>query len=504
MSCSSDRNNGQSHRISRIPAAGRGQPSRRKIASSTIASSSITSATRKRSVQGARCMDCGIPFCMTGCPVNNIIPDWNDLVYKQDWKQAIETLHSTNNFPEFTGRVCPAPCEEACTLQHQQRSGRHQVDRARDHRQGLGGGLGRAAAAEAQNRQERRRRRLGPGGPRLRAAARARRPRRRRVREERPHRRPAALRHSRFQDGEVADRPAHRADAARKASSSAPACASGPDAAAGRRDQSRRDVRVRATSCSTSSTRWCSSGGAEQPRDLPIPGRELDGHSLRDGVPAAAEQARRRRRQRAPICGRPASTWSSSAAATPAPTASARRTGMAPSRSRQFELLPQPPDVENNPVWPYWPQAAHLVLARGRRQARLGGGTKMFEARTARSRSWWRAASSGRRSGKRPDEDAGSAGLGIRDAGRPGAAGDGLRLARCIGCWMSSASRRMRAAMRRPPPTEPGCYQTSQPKVFAAGDMRRGQSLVVWAIREGRQCARAVDEFLMGSSDLPR
>src|SRR5688500_11972007 len=67
-------------------------------------------------VQGARCMDCGIPFCMQGCPVNNIIPDWNDLVYRQDWKAAIVTLHSTNNFPEFTGRVCPAPCEEACVL----------------------------------------------------------------------------------------------------------------------------------------------------------------------------------------------------------------------------------------------------------------------------------------------------------------------------------------------------------------------------------------------------
>src|SRR5690606_5510729 len=66
--------------------------------------------------QGARCMDCGIPFCQTGCPVNNIIPDWNDLVYRGDWKRAIEVLHSTNNFPEFTGRICPAPCEAACTL----------------------------------------------------------------------------------------------------------------------------------------------------------------------------------------------------------------------------------------------------------------------------------------------------------------------------------------------------------------------------------------------------
>src|SRR5690349_16077239 len=67
-------------------------------------------------IQGARCMDCGTPFCMSGCPVNNIIPDWNDLVYRQDWRKAIDTLHSTNNFPEFTGRVCPAPCEAACTL----------------------------------------------------------------------------------------------------------------------------------------------------------------------------------------------------------------------------------------------------------------------------------------------------------------------------------------------------------------------------------------------------
>src|SRR6266702_4650160 len=67
-------------------------------------------------VQGARCMDCGTPFCMSGCPVNNIIPDFNDLVYKEDWQRAIETLHSTNNFPEFTGRICPAPCEEACVL----------------------------------------------------------------------------------------------------------------------------------------------------------------------------------------------------------------------------------------------------------------------------------------------------------------------------------------------------------------------------------------------------
>ena len=165
-------------------------------------------------VQGARCMDCGIPFCMSGCPVNNIIPDWNDLVYKQDWKQALDTLHSTNNFPEFTGRVCPAPCEEACTLSiNNDPVGIKSIEHAIIDK-GWETGLGRAAAARAQDRQAGRGGRLRPGGPRLRAAARARRPRRGAVREERSHRRAAALRHPRLQDGEVADRPAHRADAA--------------------------------------------------------------------------------------------------------------------------------------------------------------------------------------------------------------------------------------------------------------------------------------------------
>ncbi len=104
------------------------------------------------SKQGARCMDCGIPFCQSGCPINNIIPDWNDLVYRHQWRAALDVLHSTNNFPEFTGRICPAPCEAACTLNINDDPGRHQVDRALHHRQGLGRRLGRAAAAVAQDR----------------------------------------------------------------------------------------------------------------------------------------------------------------------------------------------------------------------------------------------------------------------------------------------------------------------------------------------------------------
>ncbi len=109
----------------------------------------ITLTDAQAKVQGARCMDCGIPFCNTGCPVNNIIPDWNDLVFHGNYRHALENLHSTNNFPEFTGRICPAPCESACTLGHQRRPGRHQVDRAQDHRHRLGARLGGAAATRA-------------------------------------------------------------------------------------------------------------------------------------------------------------------------------------------------------------------------------------------------------------------------------------------------------------------------------------------------------------------
>jgi glutamate synthase (NADPH/NADH) small chain len=126
--------------------------------------------------QGARCMDCGIPFCNNGCPVNNIIPDWNDLVYRGNWKQALEVLHSTNNFPDFTGRICPAPCEAACTLGINAapvgiKSIEHFIiDK------GWEMGWGRAAAGRRQDRQEDCRRRFRPGRHGCRPATGARRP----------------------------------------------------------------------------------------------------------------------------------------------------------------------------------------------------------------------------------------------------------------------------------------------------------------------------------------
>ncbi len=111
---------------------------------------------KEASIQGARCMDCGIPFCMTGCPINNIIPDWNDLVYRQNWRQALDTLHSDQQLPRVHRPRVSRALRGSLYPEHQQRPGGHQVHRARHHRQGLRGGLGGPAAARAQDRQARR------------------------------------------------------------------------------------------------------------------------------------------------------------------------------------------------------------------------------------------------------------------------------------------------------------------------------------------------------------
>ena len=211
----------------------------------------------RRRMQGARCMDCGIPFCQSGCPVNNIIPDWNDLVYRGDWKQALETLHSTNNFPEFTGRVCPAPCEAACTLNiNNDPVGIKSIEHAIIDKGWEMGWVVPQPPARKTGKHGRGRR-LRPGRPGLRAAAGARRPRRDRVREERPHRRPAALRHSRLQDGEVAHRPARRADAGRgRRASRTERAGRQSRRERGVANWSQRDGDARGAA-RASSTRWC-------------------------------------------------------------------------------------------------------------------------------------------------------------------------------------------------------------------------------------------------------
>ncbi len=247
------------------------------------------------SKQGARCMDCGIPFCQSGCPVNNIIPDWNDLVFRGNWQRGARGPAFHEQLSRVHRTRLPGAVRSVVRAQHQQRPGGDQVDRAGDRRQGLAGRLDRAAAAGKKDRQTRRRGRLGARGHGLRAATCPRRARRRAVREERPHRRPAALRHPGLQDGEVAHRPAHRADA-RRGRDVPPECPR-------RREVSRRQV-ARRVRC----------GGARRRRGTPArPARSRPRtarHPVRDGFPAAAEQARGRRRSAAGRSRPRASTWS--------------------------------------------------------------------------------------------------------------------------------------------------------------------------------------------------
>ena len=219
-------------------------------------------------------MDCGIPFCNNGCPLGNLIPDWNDLVYRDRWREAIERLHATNNFPEFTGRLCPAPCEAACVLGiNQDPVTIKQVEVSIIDRAWAEGWV-EPVRPTTPHRQEGRGGRLGPGRARRRPAAHPRRPRRRRVRAGRPHRRPAPLRHPRVQDGEAPPRPAPRARWRPRAPCSAPASTSASTSPP--------------TSCAAEFDAVVLAGGATQARDLPIPGRELAGiHQAMEYLPLA-------------------------------------------------------------------------------------------------------------------------------------------------------------------------------------------------------------------------
>ena len=229
-------------------------------------------------MQAARCMDCGIPFCHTGCPVNNIIPDWNDLVYRDHWKEAIRVLHSTNNFPEFTGRICPAPCEAACVLGINEPPvtikliEKTIVERAWEE------GWIQPEPPEMRTGKRVAVVGSGPVGPGRRAATQSRGARGHRVREERPHRRPAALRHSGLQAGEARSRPAPRTDDGRGSAASQTSAHVGGNVPA-------QDLRKE-----FDAVLLCGRRG--KPARSECPGTRTEGHLFRHGVSAAAEQAK--------------------------------------------------------------------------------------------------------------------------------------------------------------------------------------------------------------------
>jgi len=445
------------------------------------------------STQGARCMDCGIPYCHEGCPVNNIIPDWNDLVYRGDWQAAIEVLHSTNNFPEFTGRICPAPCEASCTLNlhdapvtiktiecaiidkaWEQGWIEPEISRHKTRKRVAVVGSGPAGLAAAQQ--------LARAGHFVKLY-------------ERQDKIGGLLRYG-IPDFKLNKQLIDR----RMAQMRAEGVEFHTNVHVGV------DIPARVLMEKYDAVVLC--GGSEAPRDLPVPGRELNGvHFAMDflrsnskrvqGVHVPDDEFVTALGKHVVVIG--GGDTGSDCIGT------SNRHGA--KSVTQIEILPMPPEKEDKGMtWPHWPNKLRTSSSQEEGCERMWSvATKEF-------------------------------------------VGDGegnLKALRCIrvewakddqGRWLMSEIEGSEfslpvdlalLAMGFVHPVHEGmieelgveldgrgnvsgctegakAYHTSMGGVFAAGDMRRGQSLVVWAIREGRQCARAVDEWLMGWSDLPR
>ena len=447
--------------------------------------------------QSARCMDCGTPFCNNGCPVNNIIPDFNNLVFEGDWKNAITVLHSTNNFPEFTGRICPAPCEAACTLNiNDDAVGIKSIEHAIIDRAWAEGWV---KPVIAKHKTGKKIAIVGSGPAGMAAAQQLARAGHDVTLFEKNDRVGGLLRYG-IPDFKMEK---HHIDQRVKQME-----AEGVTFKTG--------VMVASLPKDSKVTNWAKetispeqlkkdfdavllTGGAEQSRDLPVPGRDLEGvHFAMEFLPQQNKvnagdklkgQLRADGKHIIVIGG--GDTGSDC-------VGTSNRHGAA--SVTQFEVMPQPPEEENKPlVWPYWPLKLRTSSSHEEGCEReFAISTKEF------------IGEKGKLTGLKTVH------IELKDGKMqeiPGtektykadmvflAMGFVSPVASVIDAFGIDKDNRGNAKAH----TEfTGGYATNVPKVFAAGDMRRGQSLVVWAIREGRQAARAVDEFLMGFSDLPR
>lgn len=437
--------------------------------------------------QGARCIDCGIPYCHSGCPVDNLIPDWNDLVYRGRWREAIDVLHSTNNFPEFTGRVCPAPCEEACTLNlhnapvsikaieysiiekaWRQRWIEPKIPRRRTDRRVAVVGSGPAGLAAAQQ--------LARAGHSV----------------------------------EVFEKNAKIGGLLRYGI---------PDFKLKKRAIDRRMSQMQAEGVEFRVNRHIGvnwpverllneydavvlAAGCEQPRDLPVPGRELDG--VHFAMPFLTQQNRRVGNEptgdQEPITAKGKHVIVIGGGDTGADcVGTSNRQGAA--SVTQLELLPKPPDhPDTSLIWPDWPTKLRTSSSHEEGcERRWSVATTSFEGSDGKVGSLHGMSVDWQQIDGRWEmtEVAGSefdlkADLVLLAMGFVSPVHQGL-----LEQLEVAIDQRGNVA------ADESDYATTVPGVFAAGDMRRGQSLVVWAIREGRHCARAVDEYLMGHTDLP-
>jgi glutamate synthase (NADPH/NADH) small chain len=447
--------------------------------------------------QAARCMDCGTPFCNNGCPVNNIIPDFNDMVYRKDWKAAIDTLHSTNNFPEFTGRICPAPCEAACTLNvNDEAVGIKSIEHAIiDRAWAEGWVLAQPATVKTGKKVAV----VGSGPAGMAAAQQLARVGHDVTLFEKNDRVGGLLRYG------IPDFKMEKSHIDRRV-----------DQLVKEGVTIRTGVLVGEMPKGSKVTNWAKetisaaqlqkdfdavllTGGSEQSRDLPVPGRELEGvYFAMEFLPQqnkvnAADKLKGQLR----ADGKHVIVIGGGDTGSDCVGTSNRHGAVSVT---QFEVMPEPPVEENRPMtWPYWPIKLRTSSSHDEGCGRefaistkefIGEKGKLTGLKTVRVE--WK-------DGKML-EVAGSEKVLKADLVLL-AMGFVNPVATVLETFGVDKDARGNA---RATTDFTGGYATNVPKVFAAGDIRRGQSLVVWAIREGRQAARSVDEFLMGYSDLPR